>query len=43
LQAILVSNMEEIEQAVEELLDEYNMSRSERVEESAARMATLRD
>jgi len=35
--------MDEIERAVDELLDECDMSRSEDVEETAKRMATLRD
>jgi hypothetical protein len=35
--------MDEIESAVDELLDECDMSRSEEGEKTARRMATLRD
>jgi hypothetical protein len=35
--------MEEIERAVDELLDECDMSRSEEIEETARAMATLKD
>jgi hypothetical protein len=35
--------MEEIERAVEQLLEECDMSRSEEIEETARTMATLKD
>lgn len=43
IQTVIRTKMEEIERAVDELLDECDMSRSEEIEETARAMATLKD